>query len=79
MKWKPTWILLALAVALFAFIHFVERKQRSPGAGGTPPAVLSIRSADVTAIQIRRTNQLILRVDRTNQTWSLTTPLFYAK
>ena len=78
MNWKTTWLLVSLALVLFAFIFLVERHARPTFAAGEPaPRLLNFRRAEVSSVQLRRTNQFILRVDRTNQTWNLTSPLFY--
>ena len=80
MKWKSTWLLVALAGLLFAFIFFFERHTRSSSSSTEPSRLLSIQPDEITSIQIRRTNEVIVRVERTNQTWNLIGPpgpLFY--
>ena len=77
MNWKPTWLLLGLAAGLFAFIVLIERRLSDQSA---PPArLLSFRATEVTNIQLRLTNQLLLRVERTNAAapWQITVPLVY--
>ncbi len=78
MKWKTTWLLLALVVVLFAFIWLVERRTQPtlPGARA-PVRLLAIPATDVTGMQLRRTNQLVLWAERTNATWNLTFPFVY--
>ena len=77
MNWKPTWILLGLAAMLFAFIVLFER--HVPEAQPPPARLFSFRAGEVTNIQLRLTNQLILRVERAREDspWNLTIPLFY--
>ena len=77
MNWKPTWLLLGLAAGLFAFIVLIER--RLPDQSAPPARLLSFRATEVTNIQLRLTNQLLLRVERTNAAapWQITVPLVY--
>jgi Domain of unknown function (DUF4340) len=78
MNWRTTPLLLTLALVLFAFILMVERKQPvSSTSLQPPPRLLNFKPEDVTAVLLRRTNQLVLRADRTNSLWNLTLPLSY--
>lgn len=78
MRWKTTWLLLMLAGVLFAFIYLVERHWGGTSLTVQPlPRLLSLKPTDVTSLQLRRTNQLFLRVERTNETWNMTVPLVY--
>lgn len=78
MNWKTTWLLLMLAAVLFGFIYLVERHTTGTSTVGEPPAhLVALKPAEVTSLQLRRTNQLILRIERTNENWNLTVPLFY--
>lgn len=78
MRWKPTWLLLAVTALLFAFIYFVERKSSSTSLAPAPPAhLLSLRPEEISRIQLERTNQTILWAQKTNQDWNLTWPQFY--
>jgi hypothetical protein len=78
MNWKSTWCLVGLALGLFALIWFYERHtQPSATTGQPPPRVLPISAAQVSVVQVRRTNQLVLRVERSNQVWNITAPIFY--
>lgn len=73
-------MLVGSAAALFAFIMLVERRLRPTSAQGEPPARLfSFKAAEVTNIQIRLTNQLLLWAERNvgSDAWSLTLPTFY--
>lgn len=77
MNWKSTWILTGLAAALFAFILLVERHAVTTDA---PPArLLSFRANQITNIQIRLTNQLMLRVERARAgaLWNYSFPITY--
>jgi len=78
MRWKNTGLLLLSAGVLFAFIYFVDRKLPSTDAPPLPPPrLIPISPQQVSAIQLRRTNQFILRVERTNQLWAITAPISY--
>src|SRR5882762_6752639 len=78
MRWNTTWMLLLAAVVLFAFIYFFERSLPSSDAPTPPPPrLVSIKPEEVTAVQLRRTNHFVLRVERTNQTWNITSPITY--
>jgi hypothetical protein len=77
MNWKTTWALLGVAVLMFAFIMLVERRISTE----TPPPVrlLAFKATEVTNIQVRLTNQLVLRVERATaeSPWVLTVPISY--
>jgi hypothetical protein len=77
MRWKPTWILLAVAAVLFAFIFLFE--QRLPDANTPLPRLLAFKASEVTNIQLRLTNQLILTAARAkaDTLWNLSFPLSY--
>jgi hypothetical protein len=77
MRWKPTWILLAVAAVLFAFIFLFERQQ--PDANTPPPRLLAFKASEVTNIQLRLTNQLILTAARAkvDTLWNLSFPISY--
>jgi len=78
MRWKTTWVLLLSAAVLFGFIYFVDRRFSSTNEPPPPPsALLSIKPEEITAIQVRRTNQFLLRAERTNQGWTITAPITY--
>ena len=78
MSWKGTWTLLGCAALLFGFIYFFEQHRKGTvDNGGPPPPFLALKPQEVTAIQLRRTNQFVLRVERTNGTWNLVAPLTY--
>ncbi len=77
MRWKPTWILLGVSAALFIFIVLFER--RLPDANPPPPRLLAFKASEVTNIQLRLTNQLILSAARTKAElpWTLSFPVSY--
>lgn len=78
MKWKSTWILVLLAVVMFVYIVTVERHRvTGPGGGPLNAKVVPGPINDITVLQIRRTNQLIIRAERTNGLWHLTVPIAY--
>jgi len=78
MTWKTTWGLLGTAGLLLAFILLFERRPTKPETvSATQPRLVSINPESVTAIQLRRTNQFILRAERTNQSWNITAPISY--
>src|SRR5580765_5713735 len=77
MNWKPTWILVGLAAALFAFIVLFERHTGS--ANLPPPRLISFKPHEVTNIQVRLTNQLLLTVGRARESepWIMADPVRY--
>jgi len=77
MNWKSTWILLGLAAGLFAFIFLVER--RLPTSDTPATRLLSFKANEVTNIQLRVTNQLMLRVERARAgtAWNYVFPISY--
>lgn len=78
MNWKTTWCLVGLALGLWAFIWFYERHTRPTATTGQPPPrLVPLQAAQVTTVQVRRTNQFVLRAERSNQGWNLTAPTFY--
>lgn len=77
MSWKGTWTLMGCAALLFAFIYFYEQHRKGTAEAGPPPPLLALKAEDVSVIQLRRTNQFVLRVERTNEQWNLTAPLAY--
>ena len=79
-RWRTTWILFGLALALFAFIALFERFSRPGGSDAQASEPLpAFRSADVTNVTLRFTNELLLRVERSNSVspWELTIPIRY--
>ena len=79
MSWRTTWLLFTVAVLLGAFIFFFERHVTPGGvrADEGPRKLLNLRPNEVTSVQLKRTNQLLLRVERTNEAWRLTSPVEY--
>jgi hypothetical protein len=78
MNWKTTWTLLGIAGLLFGFIFFYEQHRNGTAdRGAPPPPLLTLKPSEVSGLQIRRTNQFLLRADHTNGSWTLTAPLVY--
>jgi len=78
MNRRMTWWLAALAAVLFAFIYLVERRSKPTTLAPEPaPRLLAIRAAEVTNVQLRITNRLVVKVEKTNDDWNVTVPLFY--
>ncbi len=77
-SWKTTISLLVASALLLAFILFVERRAQPTSARADILArLVALRASDVTNVVVRRTNQFILRADRTNLNWNITLPIFY--
>ena len=74
MNWKTTWLLLALAALLFGLIVLLEQYTRPPS---PPGPLLAFPPAAVTNIALRRTNQFVLRAEKTGGAWNLTLPISY--
>ncbi|HXG47953.1 MAG TPA: DUF4340 domain-containing protein [Methylomirabilota bacterium] len=77
MNWRVTGILFALAAGLFVFIWLFDRPDRAPSGAAADRRLVSLAAAEATAVQIKRTNRLMLWVERTNAGWQLTVPLNY--
>ena len=77
MNWKSTWILLGLAAGLFAFIFLFEH--RLPTTDTPPARLFSFKANEITNIQLRVTNHLMLRVERTRAgaMWNYAFPISY--
>ena len=76
MNTKNTWIMVALAAGLFAFIVLYERHafKKEPAANKVLPY---LKVASIDSIQVRPADQKEIRADRTNGNWQLTKPLVY--
>ncbi|MGI8965509.1 MAG: DUF4340 domain-containing protein, partial [Limisphaerales bacterium] len=78
MSSKTTWLLMAMAAGLFAFIFFLERPFRQRHNEGPERKIFpDFKTNEVISIQIESAGQPELRVTRTNQTWQLTRPLIF--
>jgi hypothetical protein len=78
MNSKTTWRLLFAAVALFAFIIFLERKTGPAVAPGNALIFPKLAASSVTGVEIQTTNMAV-RAERTNDTWRLTRPSYPAQ
>ncbi|MGZ8921451.1 MAG: hypothetical protein ACXW3L_10725, partial [Limisphaerales bacterium] len=79
MQKKLTWILTMLAVVLFAFIYFFERKVPGSAERNTPPRLVAIEPQDVTALEITLPGGGVVRAEQTNGAWFLTKPRYPAE
>ncbi|MGZ8899781.1 MAG: DUF4340 domain-containing protein [Limisphaerales bacterium] len=79
MQKKLTWILTMLAVVLFAFIYFFERKVPGSAERNTPPRLVAIEPQDVTALEITLPGGGVVRAEQTNGVWFLTKPRYPAE
>jgi Domain of unknown function (DUF4340) len=74
---KNTWMLVALAAGLFAFIYFFERHIQPP-----VPVVARVlpglKVDDVSSIEIQPRDKFAIRVERVPGGWQLTKPITYA-
>ncbi|MDQ6630536.1 MAG: DUF4340 domain-containing protein, partial [Verrucomicrobiota bacterium] len=78
MSSKTTWLLMAIAAGLFAFIFFLERPFRQRHSEGPERKIFpDFKTNEVISIQIKPAGQPELRVTRTNQIWQLTRPLIF--
>lgn len=77
MSWRTTWLLFTSAIVVAAFILLVERNITSSAATEPRQSLLALRPGEVTSLQLRRTNQFVLRAARTNDFWNLLAPVNY--
>lgn len=76
MSSRHTWFWSLLALGLFCFIFFYQRHVRNliP----IPASVLpGIKAGKVTRVQVRPMDQLEIRAERTNGSWTLKAPIEY--
>jgi hypothetical protein len=79
MNSKTTWRLFIAAIALFAFIVFVERRsQEEKGAASKSLIFPKVAANTVTGVEVQTTN-LLIKAERTNDTWRLTRPFYPAQ
>ena len=76
---KLTWFLTMLALALFGFIFFFERKAPSTAERTAAPRLLSIDAQEVVALEIKLDGGGTVRAEQTNGTWYLTKPAYPAQ
>lgn len=79
MKWRNTWLLVAAAVALLAFIFFYEQHSgpSTPPTAGPPRLLPHLKAGAVASVQVRGTNQFVVKAERSGEAWKLTAPLAY--
>ncbi|HLX69477.1 MAG TPA: DUF4340 domain-containing protein, partial [Verrucomicrobiae bacterium] len=76
MSSKSTWLWMAVAAVLFAFIFIFERYFQHPEPG--PKYLLpELDARTVRTLEIQPANQLEIRVEHTNGTWELAEPIVY--
>ncbi len=78
-KWKQTWLLVALAATLLAFILLQERylQPSGPQARVSRPLLPGFKAAATTSVLVRRGERFSLRAERAGEAWALTAPLAY--
>ena len=75
-----TWFLTILALALFAFIYFFERKVPGSADRSTAPRVFAtLEPQQVTALEIALPGSGVMRAEQTNGHWFLARPLYPAQ
>ena len=81
MNWKPTWVLLAAAAMLYAFIVLVDQPLRRERLREASRAVLpGFDAAAITNIEIHPRGRPVIdarRLDGTNRLWRLARPISY--
>src|SRR5436190_18607982 len=79
MTFRTTLILLASALGLFAFIYFFESRFAGDSGKGSVARIISdLDPRSIGAIEITGSN-LVVRVQRTNESWQLTNPAYPAQ
>src|SRR5436305_1009006 len=79
MNSKTTWRLLIAAIALFAFIFFVERRNSDQQTTAAKTLIFpKLAASDVTGLEIQTTN-ILIKAERANDTWRLTRPFYPAQ
>jgi len=79
MNSKTTWRLLIAAIALFAFIVFVERRNSDQKTAAARTLIFpKLDANNVTGLEIQTTN-LLIKAERTNDAWRLTRPFYPAQ
>lgn len=78
MNSSGTWRLFLAAIALFAFIYFVESRPDKSKEAGIPNRIFSLQPGQVSGVEIMLSNQ-VLRAERTNDSWRLITPFYPAQ
>ena len=74
MNWKSTWFLVFVSTTTLVYIALFERSSiQKP----EQPQLIQFKPDQVAAIQLRRTNEFVLRTERTDETWKLVSPAIY--
>ena len=76
MSSRHTWFWLLLALGLFGFIFFYQRHVRN-FVPVPAPVLAGFNPGKVTRLQVRPMDQLEIRAERSNSTWTLTAPIDY--
>lgn len=78
MRWRSTFWLVGIAVALLAYIWFGERHIASTDERqASQPLLAGIRASEVDTVLIQRTNAFLLQVQHTNDGWEYVAPFSY--
>src|SRR4051812_11345760 len=78
MNSNTTWRLFLLALGLFAFIYFVERRDKMPAVVAQHQVFPRLVPLSINAVEVHTSN-VTVRAERTNDTWRLTTPAYPAQ
>lgn len=78
MSSKTTWRLFLLAVGLFAYIYFVDTREKKSNARATQLVFGGLQANAIGAVEVHLSNQVV-RAEKTNDSWRLTTPLYPAQ
>jgi len=80
MTFRSTLILLVSAACLFAFIYFFESRLPEDSTKRSAARIISgLDSRSIGAVEITRSNNLVVRIQRTNENWQLTNPPYPRK
>jgi hypothetical protein len=79
MKPLRTFLLVALALGMFGFIVFYERRNSEDAAraGATAGLLPNFNPASVTSVEITGPTNQSVRVEKTNDAWTLVQPVVY--
>lgn len=78
MNAKTTWILVSLALGLFAYILFVDiPARRNQLANSASQLFPGFNPSSIRSVEVSVPTNLILRAERTNDSWELVLPIRY--